>query len=118
MTIYFCYGIYNIFQLTFTTDVPRVLVTNSTVTVVAGQTITINCSVDAVPAISSLSWTKSGQTINVNNLSKYSGGTTNDPSLRIFSSASSDAGSDYICIAGNSVGTTSSSPVTVVVISE
>ncbi|XP_059165768.1 hemicentin-1-like [Physella acuta] len=96
--------------------VPRVAVTNSTVTVVAGQTITLNCSVDAVPAISSLSWTKSGQTINVNNPSKYSGGTTSDPSLRILSSSGSDAGSDYICIAGNTVGTTSSNPVTVVVI--
>lgn len=98
------------------TDAPRVKVTNSTILVIVGQTITLNCSADASPPITVLFWAKSGRPIDINNPSKYSGGTIPEPTLRIFNAASSDTASDYVCVASNLLLSTFSIPVNVFVI--
>ncbi|CAL1547886.1 unnamed protein product, partial [Lymnaea stagnalis] len=54
--------------------VPRLTVTNATVTSSPGDTIILTCNVNANPNITSFSWTKSGVTISSSsNPTKYSG---------------------------------------------
>ncbi|KAK3107564.1 hypothetical protein FSP39_017383 [Pinctada imbricata] len=76
-----------------------------------GTTATISCSVSGTPAVQSVSWERTTggvtATLNLGNTAKYSGGTTSNPSLTIFSVQNSDSG-NYVCRATNSVGTSSS----------
>ena len=76
-----------------------------------GQQVTITCTVSGTPTQTSVSWRKivnGVQTnVNINGNSRYSGGTTNSPSLTITNAELADEGS-YICYATNSVGTSNS----------
>ena len=64
------------------------------------------CTVQGTPAAQSISWTRSGVSIAIDN-SKYTCGNTANPSLTINNFQSSDAGS-YVCSASTAVGTSTS----------
>jgi len=64
------------------------------------------CTVQGTPAAQSISWTRNGVSIAIDN-SKYTGGNTTNPSLTINNFQSSDAG-NYICSATNAAGTSTS----------
>lgn len=74
--------------------------------------------VNSIPPATSIGWIKTQQgvttTINVS-LSKYSGGTISDPSLRIYDADLSDEGS-YVCSATNIVGTGTSQEMSLSVV--
>ncbi|XP_070202021.1 hemicentin-1-like isoform X2 [Littorina saxatilis] len=66
---------------------------------------TLSCIVNALPAVTSLTWYKDGGILNTSDITRYSGGTTTTPSLTIFAAGAADAGS-YYCVASNSIGST------------
>lgn len=71
------------------------------------QTATIPCTVIATPGITNVQWIKlvNGQEQNIDmTQAKYSGATTNNPSLTIANANLNDE-AVYICTATNSVGT-------------
>ena len=71
--------------------------------VIEGQSKTIKCHSQARPAVTSVTWKKGQEVINVITDSKYSGGTVQTPSLTIGSVLKTDAG-EYTCQLGNDVG--------------
>ena len=78
------------------------------------QSMTIACDVDALPALTSLTWYKGGQLLDISSTSRYSGGTTITPNLTIVSVGPDDAGT-YYCVASNSIGSTTSGTTTLTV---
>ncbi|KAK2174672.1 hypothetical protein NP493_781g00014 [Ridgeia piscesae] len=77
---------------------------NTTDPVVEQHPVTITCqSQEARPAVTSVTWKKGQEVINVTTDSKYSGGTVHTPSLTIGSVVKTDAG-EYTCQLGNDVG--------------
>ncbi|XP_069107396.1 basement membrane-specific heparan sulfate proteoglycan core protein-like [Argopecten irradians] len=104
-------------QLTVISGVPIVTISQAAYTVVAGQTVTLECTVSASPPHTSVDWQRidSGVTtaLNIDGI-KYFGSTVTSPSLTI-TSASSDDASNYTCSATNSVGTGISGQTTLTV---
>ncbi|XP_052058078.1 hemicentin-1-like isoform X9 [Mytilus californianus] len=93
-------------------NIPVVQVLQNTYTVQVGNVVTLQCTVTANPAHTSVQWQRlvNGQTttINLGTVGKYTGSSVNTPSLTINNAANSDEGY-YICRATNSVGTGQSS---------
>ena len=100
-------------------DRPTLTVSDSPVTSGEGGTILLTCVVDANPDITSFYWSRVGQgrISSASNPGKYGGGTIADQSLRIVGATSADSG-QYFCTASNSIGTVTSSVVSVSVTSE
>ena len=72
--------------------------------VVENTPVTITCqSQGARPAVTSVTWKKGQEVINVTTDVKYSGGTVQTPSLTIGSVLKTDAG-EYTCQLDNDVG--------------
>lgn len=71
----------------------------------ASNTLVIPCNVNALPAITSLTWYQGQQLLNTSDTTRYSGGTVVSTSLTILKLAPKDAG-NYYCVATNSKGTT------------
>lgn len=73
-----------------------------------GQTITLECTVTASPAHTTVYWQKIlngvATTISSSANNKYSGSTVNTPSLTVSSAEAADE-AYYICFATNEVGT-------------
>ena len=97
----------------FLTDKPRITV-QSPVDATEPQSTMLNCNVDALPALTSLTWYKGGQLLDTSSTARYSGGTVSVPSLTIVKVGPADAGS-YYCVASNSLGTTTSATITLTV---
>ncbi|GFO02841.1 titin [Plakobranchus ocellatus] len=98
---------------------PTLVVSNTDVVTEAGRSVILSCAVDAFPTISTFYWVKDGAQLNPSqNPSKYNGGTISVPNLTIFNAdVTSDPGT-YACVAVNSIGTTFSDPVNLVVSSK
>ncbi|XP_052106699.1 hemicentin-1-like [Mytilus californianus] len=99
--------------LTVIGNVPVVTVRQSTYSSNIGNTITLASVVSANPAHTAVYWTRqinngNTETLNPASSSKYSGSTTQSPSLTINNADISDEGK-YICHATNIVGTGQSS---------
>ena len=97
------------------TGVPNVTIVASSFEVQICNSITIECTVTAIPVVTSVYWTSNvtGQITNIrpsSNPSKYGGSTTLTPSLTIFNANFSDAG-NYQCFANNYIGTGSSQEI-------
>ncbi|XP_065932028.1 platelet binding protein GspB isoform X4 [Magallana gigas] len=99
-------------------SIPSVQIPSSSYTVAYSSQIRLQCVVNSIPPATSIGWLKTQQgvttTINVS-LSKYSGGTISDPSLRIYDADLSDEGS-YVCSATNIVGTGTSQEMSLSVV--
>eukprot|EP00105_Crassostrea_gigas_P045483 XP_019929631.1 PREDICTED: hemicentin-1-like [Crassostrea gigas] len=99
-------------------SIPSVQIPSSSYTVAYSSQIRLQCVVNSIPPATSIGWIKTQQgvttTINVS-LSKYSGGTISDPSLRIYDADLSDEGS-YVCSATNIVGTGTSQEMSLSVV--
>ena len=94
-------------------DPPTVTIQQSSYSVTTGNSVTLVCTVTSNLPITSVQWQRNVggtiTTINSNtNTNKYSGSTSSTPSLTIFSTTQSDAGT-YTCFASNNVGTGQSS---------
>ncbi|XP_069133964.1 serine-rich adhesin for platelets-like isoform X37 [Argopecten irradians] len=103
--------------LTVSGTIPTATINEATATGLIASTIVLSCTVSGNPAVSSVFWQKTANSITENvNIDdvKFSGSTTNFPSLIIFNAASSDSG-DYQCFAVNDVGTGQSSTITLTV---
>lgn len=99
---------YDIFVLFI--DVPRVTVAQDSYAVTTGTTVTLQCSVFAIPQATSIIWDRvvNGVRDSMDTTSnRYSGATVNNPSLTIHNTEGDDSGI-YRCYAKNAVGTTSS----------
>jgi hypothetical protein len=79
-----------------------------------GNSVTIPCTIDAIPAVTSVVWLKNGSVLDTSDDLKYGFVTVSSPSMTIQDLTSSDAGV-YSCQATNTVGTGHSSNVSVVV---
>lgn len=81
-------------------------------TVNHGNFVILECTVAANPDATSVQWYKivngNSVTLDVPNVSKYSGSTVANPSLTITGATAADEG-NYICSATNSLGTSQSS---------
>ena len=93
----------------FVADPPFVAVEQSLYYAQTGNTVTLVCNVSSSLPLTDVEWEKNSNgtitTINSNtNTEKYSGSSTNTPSLTIFYAELSDAGI-YTCLASNSDGT-------------
>ncbi|XP_033753215.1 basement membrane-specific heparan sulfate proteoglycan core protein-like [Pecten maximus] len=100
--------------LTVTGSIPMVTVDQAKYSVIAGQTVTLGCSVSATPGHTSVIWqrTLNGVTNNVAiDGSKYQGATVNNPDLTITNAAAGDQAT-YTCSATNIVGTGTSTTTT------
>ncbi|VDI54451.1 hemicentin [Mytilus galloprovincialis] len=93
-------------------DIPVVQILSNYYSVEIGQSVNVECEVQADPLHNSVQWKRvlNGvtQNLDISNGNKYIGGTRNTPSLTIQSTGDSDEGY-YICTATNAVGTGSSS---------
>ncbi|XP_033753605.1 hemicentin-1-like isoform X5 [Pecten maximus] len=93
--------------LTVTGNVPAVVISQPSYTVVLGETVTIDCDYSSTPDATSIYWNKIVNTqttrITVTQTNKYSGATLTIPSLTITGTDSSDQ-AFYRCVVGNSVG--------------
>ncbi|CAC5415117.1 unnamed protein product [Mytilus coruscus] len=85
--------------------VPYVQVLSNYYSVEIGLTVTLQCTVTSNPSHTNVTWNKivNGQQTNIGSNSRYSGGSTNTPSLTISNAVDSDEGY-YICTAVNAVG--------------
>jgi hypothetical protein len=103
----------------FVADPPFVTVNQSLYYVQAGNMVTLVCNVSSSLPLTDVQWEKNSNgtitTINTeSNTEKYSGSSTNTPSLTIFYAELSDAGI-YTCFASNSDGTGESDMTTLIV---
>ena len=103
----------------FILAVPVVSVSQPTYTVTTGSSVQLGCTVTANSSFTQVYWLRyntfgSRYIYSYTNTNKYSGSTTFQPSLTIFSASSSDAG-QYICLAQNIVGVGQSVPTTLTV---
>ncbi|CAC5393170.1 HMCN [Mytilus coruscus] len=85
-------------------SLPTVTIQSSTYTGQYGNSVTLVCTVSAVPFQTSVYWLKDGFSQINSGDSGYSGSTTNNPSLTINSVTTNDQGT-YRCFATNVVGT-------------
>ncbi|XP_060068235.1 hemicentin-1-like [Ylistrum balloti] len=103
--------------LTVTGNVPTVTITQNAYSTSTGNSITLECTVSANPAHTSVFWQRnvgSGtQSITIDGIN-YSGSSVNSPSLTVINADTSDTGT-YTCFASNSVGTGQSSATTLTV---
>ena len=104
----------------FILDPPFVTVEESLYYVQTGNIVTLACIVSSSLPLTDVEWEKNSNgtitTINSNTTTeKYSGSTTNTPSLTIFYAELSDAGI-YTCFASNSDGTRESDMTTLMVL--
>ncbi|XP_069133471.1 serine-rich adhesin for platelets-like isoform X3 [Argopecten irradians] len=103
--------------LTVTGNVPTVTIAQSAYITNTGSTISLECTVSANPAHSTVFWQRNigtgTESINIDDV-KYSGSTVNSPSLTVINADTSDTGT-YTCFATNSVGTGQSSATTLTV---
>ncbi|XP_071166138.1 hemicentin-1-like [Mytilus edulis] len=90
--------------------VPAVQILSNYYSVQIGLSVTLQCTVTANPSHTSVTWKKivNGQETNIGSNNRYSGGSTNTPSLTISNAVDTDEGY-YICTAANAVGTGQSS---------
>ena len=105
--------------LLFIVDPPFVTVNQSLYYVQTGNMVTLVCNVSSSLPLTDVQWEKnSNGTITTitteSNTEKYSGSSTNTPSLTIFYAELSDAGI-YTCFASNSDGTGESDMTTLIV---
>ena len=103
----------------FVAEPPFITVDQSLYYVQTGNMVTLVCDVSSSLPLTDVEWEKNSNrtitTINSNtNTEKYSGSTTNTPSLTIFYTELSDAGI-YTCLASNSDGTGESDMTTLMV---
>ncbi|CAC5377794.1 HMCN [Mytilus coruscus] len=91
-------------------SVPSVQILSNYYSVEIGLSITLQCTVTGNPSHTSVTWNKivNGQQTNIGSNIRYSGGSTNTPSLTISNAIDTDEGY-YICTAANAVGTGQSS---------
>ena len=103
-----------LFWFTFA-DLPKID-TGSTNEITASETesVTIPCTISAVPAVTSLQWLVNGNVIDTRNTLLYSGGSVAAPSLTILNLQTTQAGV-YMCRATNDIGTSDSGNITVYV---
>ncbi|OWF51120.1 hypothetical protein KP79_PYT00755 [Mizuhopecten yessoensis] len=95
-------------------DLPVVTIGQTTYSVSTNSQVTLQCSVSANPAITSVVWQKSsgGTTSSITiDGTRYSGGSTTSPTLVINNAASTDSGT-YVCRATNSIGTGTGTSIT------
>jgi hypothetical protein len=109
----------SIFLNHFVVDPPVFTVEQSLYYVQTGNNVTLSCNVSSSLPLTAVEWEKNSNgtitTINSNtNTEKYSGSSTNTPSLTIFYTELSDAGI-YTCFASNSDGTGESDMTTLMV---
>jgi hypothetical protein len=90
----------------FSTAVLSISISPPSALVFQGSNQQIACTVQGTPAAQTISWTRNGVSIAIDN-SKYTGGNTANPSLTINNFQSSDAGS-YVCSTTNAAGTLAS----------
>ncbi|XP_021370011.1 hemicentin-1-like [Mizuhopecten yessoensis] len=99
--------------LYITGDLPTVTVSQTTYSVVTGQSVTLSCQVSGTPVVTTVAWKRSKNgvtsTLTIDG-SNYSGSTTGSPSLIISSVDSGDTAS-YFCTASNAVGTSTSNTI-------
>ena len=98
----------------YITALPTVTIQSPTYTASYGNSITMVCTVSALPTQTRVYWEKEGTTIINSGDAGYSGSTPTSPSLTINSVRTTDQG-QYRCFATNSVGTGSSSATTLTV---
>ena len=108
-----------IYSFFFSFIVPTVQLSQSVYSVNNGGQVTLGCTVTSTSQVTSVFWQRNVNgfvtTITSNtNTNKYSGSTVNNPSLTIFNSASSDAGT-YTCFASNGFGTGTSTSTSLTV---
>ncbi|XP_033751333.1 hemicentin-1-like isoform X17 [Pecten maximus] len=102
-------------SLSVTGNPPTVTVSQTQYTTITGASITLQCSVTAIPAVNSVYWerTANGFTSQLTiDQVQYGGSTIGSPSLIIYNTNSADDGV-YVCKATNSIGTGQSQGVTV-----
>ncbi|XP_069133480.1 hemicentin-1-like isoform X12 [Argopecten irradians] len=104
--------------LTVSGNIPVVTIDQSSYTVSTGQSVTLGCSVSAVPTHTSVTWTRVtngvSTPITIDGV-KYAGSTVNAPSLIIFNAAASDQ-TFYSCSATNAIGTGTSTQTSLTVV--
>ncbi|KAK0043006.1 hemicentin-1, partial [Biomphalaria pfeifferi] len=96
---------------------PRLNVSTGSITSPVGSTVSLTCTVSSNPSLSSFYWTKIGSGLldPSSNTSKYSGGTISNTALTISGIQVHDSG-NYTCSAGNTIGNTTSSFVSLLII--
>ena len=80
---------------------PPTVVLPETHQVNVGSNNILDCTVNGVPEVTAVYWTKEGVVININDNSRYTGSSVNEPSLTITNAKSKDIGI-YSCCAVNS----------------
>ncbi|XP_033751405.1 hemicentin-1-like isoform X2 [Pecten maximus] len=95
-------------QLTVSGSIPTVTIPQTVYTATTSSTVMLTCTVNASPFQTSVGWDRlvNGiyQDAGISSNNRYSGGTTNNPTLTITNSQPSDSGT-YRCKATNQVGT-------------
>ncbi|XP_069133869.1 hemicentin-1-like isoform X10 [Argopecten irradians] len=97
--------------LTVAGTVPNVNIDQTIYTATSGDTIIIVCNINADPFQTNIAWeyldNSVFQTVQINSIGRYTGGTTTIPSLTISGILTTDGGI-YRCVATNNIGTTAS----------